>query len=149
MECGRQRRLLAKAATRMRSMHLRHAFNVWVELTLTFVNARAQATRVYQQLLSHSLAKAIRAWRDRTCELRATRAQATKMILLLQQSTLTQAFRRWQMLAASLRSAKAAAHVLFSRAGKLDLSRVCFPQSADTRSFISSKPERYQKSKGP
>ena len=54
------------------------------------------------------------------------------MLLLLQQSTLTQAFSRWRTLAASLKSAKAAAHVLFSRAGKLDLSRVRFPQSLNT-----------------
>lgn len=58
------------------------------------------------------------------------------MVLLLQQSTLAQAFRRWQTLAASLRGAKAAAHVLFSRAGKLDLSRVRFPQPLNTEILI-------------
>lgn len=126
MECGRQRRILAKAATRMRNMHLRHAFEGWRESVLISVHSMSQATHICQKLLARSFMKAFRAWHECTCELKAARAQAEQVILWLQQSTLAEAFRSWQKLAANLRSAKAAARVLFTRAGKLDLSRVTF-----------------------
>lgn len=119
MECGRQRSLLARATTRMQNMHLRYAFEGWMETTHKLVDARSQATRICQQLLSWSVAKSFRAWHEQT--------QTAKMSLWQRDAALAQALCSWQALAATNKRSRAAAYVLFNRVGKMELSRVRSP----------------------
>jgi hypothetical protein len=116
MECVRQRRLLAKATTRMQSVQLHFAFDGWLAVTIRCAHARTQAAKLCQQLLARSLAKSFRVWRELT--------QATKMRSWLEGVTLAQIFHTWQVFVATRRSVKHTAEVLFKRATKMNLCEV-------------------------